>query len=1078
MSSKFFTNIDGNTLAQRLRAILEQLEIKNAEILSGYFFLSGFNQISKGIQSVEKTKILAGIKVDKLVFEAEMEGRQLNLFDSKKFTNAFIEEKSKDISEADYSESIENGIDVLSDLVSNGKLEIRIHREKQTHAKIYILREKEIANPHGTDFRGAVITGSSNLTASGLEKNFEFNVELRDSDDIEFALNTFDNLWEESIPITEEDILEIKNRTYLKPITPYELYLKFLIEHFGDRIDYNPKILEDLPKDFFKLAYQVDAVEDGFKKLKEHNGFFLSDVVGLGKTVVSAMITRKFVQNFLGEILIVCPPAIEQEWKETFEKFQIGKFRNFEIETTGSLHKVTKPEKYELVIVDESHKFKSHSTFMYTELERICKSRINGQQKKVILVSATPLNNRPQDIANQLYLFQDKRSSTIPSYSNLESFFAPIFKLYKEVISDKQMSIEDKLRRLKGMNHKIRENILKPVMVRRTRRDILEIPKYNDDLVRQKVKIPTKLNLTELDYKLDDDLVILFDKTVEVIEDKKVGLGYYRFRGIEYLDNKIQKELNIPKGADKRISDQLASIMRTILIKRLESSFFAFKKTLKRQERNLEIFIEMFNNDRIFIAPHLKPVNWILEDREDELIEKIESLRAEGDLSVKICKRDDFDEGFYTLLENDLKILKELNSKWELINQDPKFEDFIKHLKKQSGKIVIFSESSETTNLLKEKLENSGYNKILAITGENRDSEKEAIRENFDANFDGEQKDNYQIIITTEVLAEGVNLHRSNKIYNYDIPWNSTKLMQRIGRINRIGTSFDEIFVFNFKPTAESEDLIRLSERAYLKLQSFHDILGEDNKVYTEEEKVVSQKIFNFNEEEGERDEELLFLEEIRNFKEAEPEWFDEIQSLPNKIRVMRNTQNLKGFENLSGLREPNQTLVFLKNENFKQYLQVQENKLESKNFIDFAYLLKASEIEKAEKRIPTFHFEQVAKAFQSYDLEIQGIILEQNKTIAPKNPKDKQAIALLKELKKYFPTYEKNINKLIKSISEGQFQNLSKEILTLKKLKNQKDIVLELEKIGKRFRILNQNSNFKNETVKNIEIILSESFV
>src|SRR5690606_27452626 len=206
----------------------------------------------------------------------------------------------------------------------------------------------------------------------------------------------------------------------------------------------------------------------------------------------------------------------------------------------------------------------------------------------------------------------------------------------------------------------------------------------------------------------------------------------------------------------------------------------------------------------------------------------------------------DFDPEFVSGLKNDFSLVDELCDEWEKINYDPKFDVFLKTLKSElfspqindSGKLVIFSESKDTTDYLTEKLNQNGYDKILTISSKNRKNLFEMIVENFDANYEKEQKNDYEILITTEVLAEGVNLHRANVIVNYDTPWNATRLMQRIGRINRIGTVAPAIYIYNFYPTARVDGDIELRKKAIMKLQAFHTALGEDSQIYSLDEEV------------------------------------------------------------------------------------------------------------------------------------------------------------------------------------------------------------------------------------------------
>src|SRR5690606_4200874 len=235
--------------------------------------------------------------------------------------------------------------------------------------------------------------------------------------------------WKESTPILPYDIQNFKNKTHIgQRFSPFEIYIKFLIEYFGKNIDYDPDTIGDLPSSFKKLSYQVDAVNQGFQMLMDHNGFFLADVVGLGKTVIASIIAKRFLianGSMNTKILVVYPPALEKNWKTTFKTFGIDRHTKFI--TNGRLDKILKEdvnywpkEEYDLILVDEAHRYRNHTSTMFANLQMVCKApRINeglvpGKKKKVILISATPLNNRPQDLYYQLLMFQDARKSTLP----------------------------------------------------------------------------------------------------------------------------------------------------------------------------------------------------------------------------------------------------------------------------------------------------------------------------------------------------------------------------------------------------------------------------------------------------------------------------------------------------------------------------------------------------------------------------------------------------------------------------------------------------------------------------------------
>ena len=1060
MSSKFFTNQGTNTLENRLKDILTHYDIKNLEFLIGYFRISGFKKIAKLLGNVDKVKILVGINIDKLTHDAQARGKKFNLFDYEKFNQEFIENQKECLTNEEYTQEVDESVNQFIKLIAQNRLEIRISQDKNIHSKIYILRENEIKRHNDTtEYRGSVITGSSNLTENGLSKNYEFNVELKYSEDIEFALNEFNDLWIKSVEITEKDIDTIKQNSYLKEITPYELYLKFLIEHFEDRVDYDASVAEDLPKGYMKLAYQIDAVNEGLSKIKKHSGFFLSDVVGLGKTITSAMIVKRLCYQTKGQILIIAPPSIEKEWNETFKEFQIGSIRKFDFKSYGALEKIKDTEDYEIVIIDESHKFKNFLTSRYKELERICKEDVK-YKKKVILISATPLNNKPQDIANQLYLFQDKRNSTIDSHPNLETFFAEIDKKYREIISIKENQSdlsEDELIELEQLSKKVRDNILREVMVRRTRTDIQTNEIYKKDLIEQNLNIPKINPVEELEYKLDDDLLKIFDRTISILME---DLKYYRYQILANLTQNGQKKYGeVQAGFFEKSALSLADIMKTMLVKRLESSFVAFKSTISKQCKNLEILISMFENGVVYIPAKHFNLFELLENDEDDFLAKVDYFLENE--KMKAFDSKDFKDEYLKQLKTDLKILQELVKLWENIDSDPKLDKFKSILElHKTDKVVVFTESKQTALYLEEQLKE--YKRVLTVHGENRDKLKEVIRENFDANYKN-KKDDFNVIISTDTLSEGVNMHRSNIIYNYDIPWNSTRLMQRIGRINRIGTKHSEIFIYNFKPTAQSESLIELSKKAFIKLQTFHHAVGEDSQIYSKNEKVGTVSLYEVEVEKA--DEELKFLEEIRKYKEANPKTFKYLKELPKKVRVQRDSKDLKET-----------SFVFIKNNDSKSYYMVDNQNCEAVNFVKMATQLKTTKDEVAINPIKEFHYSHVKKAIEMYDKEISDIAV-QTTNVKVEHKSDKESIGKLKSwIDKDFITTEL-YEIFIKTIKDGKLQNLSKEIVNIAKKYQSKDIIVKLEELQKKYNLFEKKESPKI-VEKKLEIILSETFV
>ena len=1036
MSTKFFTNQDSNTLLNKFKGIFENnSDIENFDALVGYFRASGYFKLRPFLENVPNIRILVGIDVDKILAKYQSKGL-LFQGDANQTLIEFLSEIKTDIQDSDYDQTIENGILQFIEDIASKKIEIKAHPSKKLHAKIYIFKPKGW-NEHKT---GKVITGSSNLTENGLggseNFNYEFNVQLSDFSDVQFASDEFDRLWIEGITILPFEINKIKNDTFLNDdFSPFEVYIKFLIEYFGKSVEFDPNSVNDLPEGFKRLSYQIDAVNEGYKLLEKHNGFFLSDVVGLGKTVVGTLIAKKFFYSndfpsHISNILIVVPPALKENWEETLDKFQL---HNYKIVTNGSLHKITDAEKYDLIIVDEAHKFRNDTAEAYNELQKICKTKTKRRlkdgakaDKKVMLISATPLNNRPEDIANQVYLFQDSKDSSL-EVSNLQHFFRKHIDDYKKLKDHPDIRfVQDGV---KEIYKEIREKVIQPLTVRRTRSDLNEHDLYKSDLDLQGIVFPDIEKPKKIFYELDNELDALYDKTMILLSHEHEGIKYLRYQAIKYL--KADKKSKY-KNADVA-STALAKLMKTLLVKRIDSSFHAFKQSLSRFTTATEAMTKMFANGTVYIAPNLNVNEYIMEEREDELLTKMLAMQV-TDPTIEICTADDFVPGFAEGLQRDFEILTELNNAWQKIEQDPKLDEFIRRLDTEllqkdinpAQKLVVFSESKETTTHIVKHLIGKGRTDVLEVHSDNRDKLKQTIRENFDANIPTIQyKNDYNIIIATEVLAEGVNLHRSNVIVNYDTPWNSTRLMQRIGRVNRIGSVAPKVYIFNFYPTAKVNSDIELEKKAIMKLQAFHSALGEDSEIYSPDEETQSFGLFEKNVDED-KDEKLGFLMELRKFKTESPELFRKIQNMPLRARSGRKDR-LKN----------NSTICFIRNQRRDAFYFVKADG----NFEELSFVETAKEFYAvaSEQGIPLHdsHHEQVSQAINDFYDKLQqeiGSILAVDTT---QGPNEKKALVYLDGFLSlpFASEEEKKIIRAAKqAIKLGRFQKLQRDVNKLKR--------------------------------------------
>lgn len=1051
MSSKFFTNNNDRTLFDKFKGIIEHMKDLYAfHAVVGYFRSSGYFALQPHLENIKEIKILVGINVDQMFAEAQRKGL-LYFGDENKTKDEFLKWFIQDIKEAKYSEQVEKGVlQFINDLME-GRIEVRAHNSKAIHAKFYLF----LPEKHTTHSDGWVIMGSSNLTEAGLgikkSPNYELNIALKDYDDVEFTKKEFIALWEQSTPILPADIQQFKQKTHIgQTFTPYELYIKFLIEYFGKNIDYDPDTVGDLPKTYKKLSYQIDAVNQGFQMLIEHNGFFLADVVGLGKTVVAAMIAKRFLianGSLNTKILVVYPPALEKNWKNTFRLFGIDRHTKFI--TNGRLDKIVNgddlnywaKEDYDLILVDEAHRYRNHTSTMFGNLQRICKAPRNGEglvhgtKKKVMLISATPLNNRPQDLYYQLLLFQDARRSTMP-VTNLQSFFGPIIREYREIMQEDKPNIE-RIRELYGV---IREKIISQITVRRTRRDLKNYPKYIDDLKAQGIEFPEIAAPKPKLYELNSKLSKLFYHTVFYLTDTD-KINYYRYQAIAYLKPEL-RENQYEQAV--LVSQSLAGIMKTLMIKRLESSFKAFKISLQNLCTATGRMIEMFDKGKVLIAPDLR-VNDLME--KGFSIEDLEAMIMEMNIENprnNVFTPDDFDKNFIEGLRKDHTLLKELIDEWANIEEDPKLDAFFKVLKDEllnaainpMGQLVIFTESTDTANYLQEKVEEHLKTKVLNVSSDNRSKLFETIQENFDANYIGERKSDFKILITTDVLAEGVNLHRCNVIVNYDTPWNATRLMQRIGRVNRIGSVAGVIYNYNFYPSQQGDDEIKLYSNALVKLQGFHTAFGEDAQIYTHEEMLEQFELFK----EGLKDDEdkrLQYLRFIREFKDNNPKEFKRIKHFPMKARTGRKRENVIKENTEQG------TVVFLKSPYKMEFYQVNtDTKVNALTFLEAAQYFEANSAEPGYD-LPEHHYTQVEAALHTFEQDFLGSTTETVTTNDKADAISAQAKKFLREMKSI--TKRDEVKTACTSLSElvdkGTFTPLPNEIRKIRQQLDKKQI-------------------------------------
>lgn len=875
--NSFITNQE-KFLSEIINGILPKCN--SVDILVGYFYYSGFDLICDNLKD-KSVRILVGLEVDVQVSNRIKEVDKFIKTNQSRgslkddYYNSFV----KLFNDTDFFDSASkiDSFKLFYSKILDGTLEIR-KTEDPCHAKMYLFEYNDTVN-EGGEMPGTVITGSSNLSQSGLVGRLEINARFSDKNSFLDGKKIFNALWDSSVVIADQNnIDEFNNKViehiwYEKLYSPYRMYIRVLDEYFAIPTRENVLTPHDITGGkFFNLKYQTDAVQMALNAIENHDGVIVADVVGLGKSIIGSTVAR----NMRLKTIIISPPHLKPQWDEYKDEFGFtaSVFSSGQIETALNHYRkiVDKDEKF-LIIIDEAHKYRNEYTQDYANLHNLCLGN------KVILLTATPFNNRPEDIYSMLKLFQIPTKSTLRTVDNLGAAFKELIKTYAQLTKDqreKKIS-EDEVKREANRIAKTIRSIISPLVVRRSRLDLEEIPEYREDLIRQKIKPLIPNDPILLEYNLGG-LKDLYLRTLESISpvDKENSKSYFRsarYQPISYvlgdkrkeLEEELKKkhdvELNLLVGRQKNLSD----FMRRLLVRRFESSVAAFRQSLNYMISSSEHIIEWVEKREkvpVYKKGYLPSVEDFYETTDDNLQEEIEdkfekyTKKGFFEIDTKYLRRDDF----LSDVKADLELLKEIHAAWfgseDKIEYDPKLGSFKKLIREMEQtdpkrKIIVFTEFADTASYLGENLKNENLRVFKYTSADASPTNKEAIRANFDAGYKKEmQQDDYQILIATDAISEGYNLHRAGAIFNYDIPYNPTRVIQRIGRINRINKKmFDELYIYNYFPTDVGEAETRTKEISTLKMAMIHAIMGEDTKALTKEEELQAFFKDRYNQE-------------------------------------------------------------------------------------------------------------------------------------------------------------------------------------------------------------------------------------
>ena len=973
---------------------------KSINIRVGYFYFSGFSLIAKSL--IDKNiKILVGMEADKT-------------------TNDYLRKFSETVDKDEILDKPEerDAYFIFKKKLKDGSLEIR-QNKKPDHSKVFIF---EYTNKNAKIFNGPgqTMVGSSNFSYSGFITNKETNVLLPSKDNFKSLSLDFEDDWKNSIPIlNKENFKDFEKYSSKFPFeqkpSPYLMFVRVLDEYFKDRSEEQIKLPKDITEDYFEnYKYQKDAIAKGLDILKNHNGVLIADVVGLGKSIIASAIAS----NLDLRTIVICPPHLKEQWKDYLFKFKV---RGAKIYTSGKILDALKEDTpgQKLIIIDEVHKFRNDETKDYLNLYQLCHDTNGKEANKVVLLSATPFNNKPSDTFSLIKLFQIPTRSTLQTITNLSVYFERINKKYTslkhEQAKNKRSSseINDDF---KTLGEEIR-NIIAPLIIRRSRIDLKNIKAYDTDLKKQGIHFPDVQDPVLLEYNLGN-IETIYKKTLEIIApgNEKSNYKCARYKPLTYVKPEFLNEVLEAGGYNEeekknKLPQQQQNIhdfIKRMMVRRFESSTYSFSITLERVIKSNKRLIEYYEEKGVVPIyprhqlPDLEELygtddNIQVDDFDIEEESKLQKLEAKG---LWFIKKNQLSKNYIIDIKNDLEVLRSIQKDWEILNvknyKDPKTDSFKKIISNQlkkdpKRKIIIFTEFSDTAHYLYNKMKKEFKVNVYTSKEASNKKKKQEIAENFDASSKNKKND-FDILIATDAISEGFNLHRAGTIFNYDIPYNPTRVVQRFGRINRINKKmFDKLYIYNFFPTEIGETEVNLKRITGLKKMMFNAIFGEDTRVLTENEDLGSyfQKEFNDLYKEV-ASTEAYFENIIYDLRDYHPEVIMEANNISKRVKAKRKIKSEDGL------------VIFSKKGDIPKFIFSDKNM--KKRNLTSTEALKIFEAKPNEKHI---NFDR------KYDLiyeEIKAQIFADQKTLPP-NKKKKDLInklELLSEKSRYTDYYFK----------------------------------------------------------------------
>jgi hypothetical protein len=813
----FVDNREGNTLARAISRHVAQLRHAGRvpaelSVASAYFNPQGLELIAHEARHIAKIRLLLGVEPEPESIRARR--GPLDLAEPE-FTRRLVRENlsrlerglRQDRDTLPFDVEDDRAVHTLLEFLRSGRVEVRRYERHFLHAKAFILRG---------DDRG-VLVGSSNLTRAGLSTNLELNLGHYSDPLVGRVEAWFDQLWEEAIPFDLAALYEELFAEY----PPYMIYLKVLWHLYHGELAQEREDSGTIPV----TSFQRHGVWRARRILETYGGVLIADGVGLGKTFTAGEIIRVYRER-RQRVLLVCPASLrDTTWRKFLNDFQIlAESLSYEelandLQLGGQKRHLQNPlDDYALVVLDEAHNYRNPDT---PTRAAVLRRLLAGKRRDVVLLSATPVNNSLWDLYHILRFFmkQDARLSSKGVLSIRERF--------------EHAMHSDPF----NLNPDLLYPIIDATTVKRTRRFIKK--HYQNDLIRGPdgrmvpIQFPTPV-ASSIGYDLDNVLPGFFSRLEDVLAPPQGSplLSMARY----------QPEL-FPAGAPHGQRDTaLVGLLRSALLKRFESSAFAFCRTVGRMAREHETFLIALGLGRVVRKEFLRELSAAEDDDIEDLLD--DSNESEDAALYDV-------PSLLAAVESDLKLLRELEADASRVRRehDPKLQALVDELEKiaqqadrealdtedarRKRKVLVFSHYEDTIDWIEPRLRDviasdprlvAYRGRIASVSG--ADSRGGVSRGRAIHGFapvstgaiPPHDDDLFDVLICTDVLAEGMNLQEARNIINYDLPWNPMRLVQRHGRVDRIGSVHREVFLRTFFPDAQLDGLLDLEARVRRKL--------------------------------------------------------------------------------------------------------------------------------------------------------------------------------------------------------------------------------------------------------------------